>query len=369
MIELSEQIRAFVDGAMPPVTLEEVRRPVNDALGNTRFIRPPIRVRVVLLGITLAVAAALIIGTFIIPSGGSFPSAAAAQLRRISLAANIQSVPSLERGQWIRDRANVVFSFGQSSTLGAGSTTGTVQASIETWTNHTSSCAQALFGSVQFASEADRASWIGAGLSTTPLVAQPRGMCALLEGPNVHGGLKVSEGYGLLDVSKFRTDAAGLARDLESGKTGNSSIDRAVSQSTDNPGFQRAVLLLMLPTVGSTPKFWSTLYQAIALMPGVHALGTVTSHSGEVGVGFRAGTRVGDASVIVDPDSGSLLEARNVDYGALYEGIGSGIFWSPESSGSSGSAVAIATNAVIRWFQPVGDPQVVDSAPSFGYPA
>ena len=51
-------------------------------------------------------------------------------------------------------------------------------------------------------------------------------------------------------------------------------------------------MLLIGPTSGATPQFESTLYQAIALLPGVTALGPMTTHNGESGQGYASGPGV-----------------------------------------------------------------------------
>jgi hypothetical protein len=118
----------------------------------------------------------------------------------------------------------------------------------------------------------------------------------------------------LIDVSSLPTDSATLAQELESGTTGIPALDQLLPDlAAPNPGFQRAAMLLIGPTLGATSQFESTLYQAIALLPGVTALGPMTTHDGETGQGFASGPGSGQSTIVVDPSDGQLLEVRDLD--------------------------------------------------------
>jgi hypothetical protein len=160
-----------------------------------------------------------------------------------------------------------------------------VPAVAQQWTNEGITCLQVAFGSPNFSSAAQRSAWVATGLSTTPLRSQPQGFCV----ENLPGGgalatssghladlsAKVlTQGLGVVDVSKMSTDPSTLAQDLQSGHTGNRTFDEAVAQrSYPNPGFERAILLLQMPTIGETNAFRIALPHALPLIPGVASVG------------------------------------------------------------------------------------------------
>jgi hypothetical protein len=161
----------------------------------------------------------------------------------------------------------------------------TIPALAQQWTNHEITCLQVAFGAPEFASAALRSEWMASGLSLVPLNAQPQGFCA----ENVPGGgalamrfppspselgTLLAQGQGVIDVGALSTNPSALARELETGRTGNGALDHAVARGkATNPGFERALLLLRTPKIGETTAFRRALLHALPLVHGVVRLG------------------------------------------------------------------------------------------------
>ncbi|HEX3728743.1 MAG TPA: hypothetical protein VHV47_02995, partial [Opitutaceae bacterium] len=124
----------------------------------------------------------------------------------------------------------------------------------------------------------------------------------------------ISDGLLPIDVSALPASAEALAKTLEAGNTGVPSLDQEKIDGPD-PAFERAVLLLLAPMIGAQPRFSAVTYQAIALLPGVVSLGTVSTHSGKTGQGFAAGKGANAVAIVVSR-TGTLLEVRNFRSGA-----------------------------------------------------
>lgn len=178
----------------------------------------------------------------------------------------------------------------------------------------------------------------------------------------------LTEGLGVIDVSSLSGDPSTLARALTSGRTGNEMFDEAVQPSSyPNPGFERALLLLQTPLLGATAKFRLALLHALPLIPGVVTLGHQHSASGVTGVGFAAHGGPDQPSVILDPRTGRLEEARNIPAGALYFSVGAYAFWNPYAPHvSDSSPLSLSLNTLRS--DPIGGQTVVNTVPRFGYP-
>jgi hypothetical protein len=173
----------------------------------------------------------------------------------------------------------------------------------------------------------------------------------------------VDSGSGAFDISSLPTDPATLAQELEAGTTRIPDLDRLPSgEISVNPGFARAVVLLVGPTVGASPSFWSALLNAMAAMKGVSALGNVTTHSGSTGLGFSAQSGLGQITIVLSPSTGTLLEARNLQDPALEEGSGEAFVNSADPHGIASEGGS--TKNVVGWLDPITGPTVVDSLPN-----
>jgi hypothetical protein len=164
----------------------------------------------------------------------------------------------------------------------------------------------------------------------------------------------VSRYSGWLFVCLARHRPSTLAQELESGTTGIPALDQLLSdKAAPNPGFQRAAMLLIGPTVGTTPQFAAALYQAIALLPGVTALGPITTHDGATGE--RASPR--GPGVDSPPSSstrppGQLLEVRGLDDSDSLSSIAPNYL-------DGGPMVVNEYSAQLQWLDPIGSPSVI----------
>jgi hypothetical protein len=131
-------------------------------------------------------------------------------------------------------------------------------------------------------------------------------------------------------------------------------LDQLLSdEAAPNPGFQRAAMLLIGPTVGSTPQFTAALYQAIAQLPGVTALGPTTAHDGETGQGYASGPGSGQSTIVVDPSTGRLLEVSGLDDSNSLSSIAGNYL------GDGGAMTVNEYSAQLQWLDPTGSPSVI----------
>jgi hypothetical protein len=321
----------------------------------TRMNAPRRRARV-LVGAMASVAAAALLLVFLLPSVGQQGKVAAAtELRQIATIASTQNLPPLGRNQLLMTKEQVSL-VGQVTQIGSTPTPNAkavIGGTIRLWTDaYDDSCIATTSGPAVFASSANQAAWTAAGLLVTPR-NQPSHNCA---SDNTAPG-----SGGVIDVANLPTNAKALALQLEAGTTGIPQVDQFGS---GNPGFERAALLLMGPTVGATPSYSATLYNALALIPGVNALGDMTTHSGAVGVGFAATSSLGTSTIIIDPKTGAFLEARNFEAPLDFVGIGASYLAPPPTPSITTEGGSGGTT--IQWLDPIGSPIVVgaNSLPS-----
>jgi hypothetical protein len=90
------------------------------------------------------------------------------------------------------------------------------------------------------------------------------------------------------------------------------------------------------------------------LMRGVLALGHQRTASGRLGVGFAAGRGPHQASVILNPHTGQLEEARNVPAGSLFFSVGEGSFWNPSAPNISDAPLSSLRLNVLS-SEPIGN--------------
>ena len=326
-------------------------------------LRPPARINwrprllTVIGGISTVVVAVLLLLLLLPVSGQHQQSAAAAELRQIGTNFANRPVPRLNRDQWLETKQRISYTMvvdqiGSTKISGAQAT---VVASQTNWSNNFGeTCLLPGLGQAQFASSANEMTWKSVGLTVDP-IQQPVSSCSNLEGANAGNGISLLSGSGTTDVSSLATDPSTLAHELATGTTGISGLDE-VGSGSSNPGFQRAVALLLGPLTGTTPAFNSALYDALALLPGIQALGSTTSQTGSTGLGFEtAGSKLfGPTIIVVDPATGALLEARNLalPYNPISDFV-------PFNLGTHGVSAA---GSKIQWLDPIGSPTVVDTA-------
>jgi hypothetical protein len=272
--------------------------------------RTPRRVPVAIGG---AAAAAVLAAVLLIVSQTAPTVSAAAELTHIAHIVAAQEPPTLASGQSLYSQrtATIEMTFTSVNGIAAPAVHANFPISIETWAQSNGDVAyREHFGAAQFTSPAAREAWLAAGL---PEQFEQKYMG---QGSTVLG----TEGTqsAALDVAGLPVDATTLGSLIDQGNTGIPEIDR-VSPGPDATG-ERITLLLLGPDVGATPRFYSALYQVLSTVPGVKKLGTLTTHSGKTGTGFGlqlAGQRSDQERLIVDPTTGTLLEAQNVALGPL----------------------------------------------------
>ena len=322
------------------------------------------------VSLVTAVAAALVAVVLVVaPSTGVVHSrggvhrvkvGAAAELRLIATKASEQSIPTLTGDQLLVTETQMSIvahvSGGGSS---AASAQVTVDLSVKRWSNVTGqSCTSITTEPAQFTSPADHSAWTALGLRDSP-ATQPVTGCS--DGTGGGGGIgatapdAITGNGGVLDVSRLPPDPATLAQDLQMGSTGIPALDHLSPGPIQNIAFERAAVILIGPTTGASTAFSSALFGALSLIPGVTGLGDVTTHSGAAGQGFS----FGDTTIIVDPATGTLLEARNIEDSASITTL-AGEYLGP------GPLQVASYDATIQWIDPVGAPVVVgiDSLPS-----
>ena len=307
-------------------------------------------------GVAAAVVAFLVIGSA--PPPHSAPTAAAKpfpshlsvgrQLQLLADRAAEQPIPHLQAGQALYTQANLSVL----ANVNNGAAQATVGLSVQKWSTATGQTCTTLTGqAAQFSSPSQQAAWTGLNLRVTP---QPSTASQCLAGGAGAVPPDAITGAGqLIDVSSLPTDPTTLAQELESGTTGIPALDQLLSDlAAPNPGFQRAAMLLIGPTVGGTSQFESTLYQAIALLPGVTALGPMTTHDGETGQGFASGPGSGQSTIVVDPSNGQLLEVQSLDDSDSLTSIAVNYL-------ATGPMLVNEYSDQLLWLDPIGTPTVI----------
>jgi hypothetical protein len=343
MPDLSERIREYVDEVERPVTLDDVWPVLRHNQPRRRRSRPAF-----VLGGAVAVAAAALLVVVVLPNASNTqvhqPVAPAAQLRQIAARAAGQPISSLNADQWLQTRQTVAFS-AQVTEVGTTPTPeaqASVQATINTWSNTNGQACVSVSASAdpaRFQGPSNEAAWKAAGLSDTPVNQPIPGCTTITTDENQPSGSAANT--DVIDVWGLPTNASVLAHQLTTGTTGILKLDRLTTDGDQNLGFERAAILLVGPDAGVGPEFSSELYRALAMMSGIRSLGTVKTHTGLNGKGFSAETSSGQSTIVVDPASGTLLEARDLHDQALFS--------------------AIAESYVTRWLDPLGMTTVVNN--------
>ena len=324
----------------------------------TRFARRVARPvgGLVAVGIAIAVVALLVVGTSSPSHRGSstsaepFPSQlpVGRQLQLVADRVAHQPIPHLRDDQALYTRANLSVL----ANVNNGAAQATVGISVQKWSTATGQTCTTLGGQpAQFNSPSEQTAWVALGLRVTPV--PPTASQCLQGGPGAVPPDAITGAGQLIDVSSLPTTPTTLSQELESGTTGIPFLDQLLAdQAAPNPGFQRAAMLLIGPTLRATPQMESTLYQAIALLPGVTALGPMTAHDGETGQGFASGPGSGQSTIVVDPTNGKLLEVRSLDDSDSLSSIAANYL--------GGGPISVNEySAQLQWLDPIGVPSVI----------
>jgi hypothetical protein len=317
---------------------------------------------------------AVVLAAALLPSVGQHPPvAAAAQLRLIATNAANQVVPQLQRGQWLETQTQELWSMdleylgqgGGGATPVSGAQASAAVTTTQWSNNFGESCYSLSIGPAQFDTPANEAAWDGAGLLNSPHgqeeddpLANPD-QCGVSTTSNASNGTGLGFDAGTTDVSSLPTNPSTLARELATGTTGIQGLDHLFISPGQNPGFQRVVALLTTDLTDQTPAFYSALYDALALMPGVHALGETATHTGSNGLGFDvpSDTLADATTIIVDPANGALLEAKNL--WAIGPNDPFNAFVAPQSSFEREGGTL---HNLIQWLDPIGSARVVETS-------
>ncbi len=327
------------------------------------------------IGVT-CVAAVSAAAVLLVAPSAKIPGspAAAAEIARLADAA--QPVPPLGAGQWYQyqlqgELSANVNSGTKTAPIGA---TANIPVTIGDWSNPTGAvCSSQQFGTVTFDTPANAQAWQTIGLTTTPANQPATGCAAGLEAAYGGGGTPV----GPIDVSNITHDPATLVTQLQDGTTGIRVIDNYASGEPSRlVGFLRLTDLLVGPVKGQWSGFGQEMLNTMALLPGIEALGTTTTHSGTAGPAFSMPKQVTlnpdtgavvyantPPTVVLDPQDGHLLEARDFDFPVLQSAA-------QDFVGSANALVysdGVSYGVTAQWIDPVSGLQVIDpvSLPSW----
>jgi hypothetical protein len=320
--------------------------------------------RILFPTVALALLAAVLLVVVELWSGPGFQPArsAAATLRTLAQVARTQPSAVPKGTQWLEQKVRLSMS---ASILMVGKTatpdaSATVNATIDEWANtNTTTCTVSNLSAVQFASPVNQSAWVAAGLLVHPTT--PQYNCINF------GQLQnstVGNGAGAFDISSLPTAPALLAKQLEAGTTKIPGLNNLPFDGRGkDAGFARAAALLIGPTVGGSPAFWSGLLGAMATMNGVTSLGHVTTHAGATGLGFSAPSGLGQITLILSPSSGKLLEARNIDDQVLEGSEGPGQAFANMKDPHGFAFEGGGEKSIVRWLDPIASPTIVNSIP------
>lgn len=342
---LDERIRSLITELIEstpqaPVLLELEWTDSEPLASVTRVPRRPRPSRVVVGGFAGAVAAILVVALLV-------PVVTERHGR-----SSKPTAPKLSNGKWLY-RAQQLSLTLQVSLVGRTPTPAAearVRGVVKYWANAQNQvCVSITAEPAEFASTTNRTAWDALGLHDLP-TPNPWTSCA-------SGGVGAAPPAQLLmDTSRLPTDPAALADQLWKGTTGIPSLDSANSDMT---GYERAVLLLVGPTTGSTPALDAALMQALPLIPGVRAFGPMTTHSGDSGVGFADNHAfgLGRSVLVLNPTTGALLEAQNIPLGMFELNGGPLDAYMPEHVAAKGGGGRVT----VEWLDPIGPRSVVDA--------
>ncbi|HEY6473250.1 MAG TPA: hypothetical protein VIY26_10190 [Acidimicrobiales bacterium] len=316
----------------------------------------------------IVVVAACVVAVFVAVPSAKMSGSEAAATEIARLAQTVQPVPPLSAGEWYQYELQGELSADVTSGSKAApiSTTANIPIAIGQWANSTSAvCTSQQFGTVTFDDPADAQAWQTMGLTTTP-ANQPATGCSAGYEASVGGGGTPAEP---INVSTMTHDPATLAAQLRDGTTGIGVVDDyARGEPTPVVGFLRLTDLLVGPVEGQWSGFGQEMLDTLSLLPGIVSLGTMTSHSGASGPAFSMPKQITlspsngaqtyaftPPTVILDPQNGSLLEARNLNVSVLSSAAQDFVASADALVFSDG--VSYGTTA--QWIDPVSGLQVV----------
>jgi RNA polymerase sigma factor (sigma-70 family) len=336
-----------------------------DRMGRRRAVgvsRAPNRRRATVLisGLAAAGVAAAVVAFLVVapPSARQTPKATEAfpvhlspgdQLRLIADRVADQPIPRPGSGQALSTQSTLSLV----ATVNNGAAQATIELSVQKLSTASGqTCTTLSAQPAQFASPAEQAAWNNLHLLATP--NPPTASACLQSGDGATPPDAITGAGQLIDVSSLATDPSTLEQELENGTTGIAALDQLLpDQAAPNPGFQRAAMLLIGPTIGATEQFDAALYRAIALLPGVASLGSTTTHEGQTGQGYASGPGASQSTIVVNPSTGQLLEVRGLDDSDSLTSLATHYL-------GSGPMLVNAYSTQLQWLDPDGSPSVVE---------
>jgi hypothetical protein len=303
------------------------------------------RLRVLALaGVGCAVALALALALVLPGRNQKYPEAEASQLAEIATNAAAQPQVTLNRGQWVATTAKL--SFQASVTRGVDPLANPAQASIDgtigIWEDGFGQvCTSTTLGTADFPSTGSEDAWNTLGLLDSP-ANQPVMGCT------------VNSGGSLLDDSQFSTDPTVLAQQIEA-------LSSPV-QLGARKNIAEVANILMGPAIGSSPALVSAVYGALSILPDIHALGMVTTHSGASGLGYMTPSSSGATTIIVDPSTGALLEVQNLPFITALANFVQSLAASYMDPNSDLISQMPSLSSNISWLDPTSTFQIVDAS-------
>jgi hypothetical protein len=257
------------------------------------------RVRVtVRVGAVVAAALAVVLG-IVIPGPSGPQSAAAAVLEKAATSARLQN-DSIAPGQYLYKDIGSLYQIDLYRQSGTGvavqSATAQFTETEQVWLNAGGTgSVRRTESALRFPTASDRAIWN----------ADPAGQQIFRA---VAGSSALNAEQAVPNVSNLPTAPNRLASVIANGQL-RTNID--LIPKGPNSTFERAAALLIGPDAGMSPALASALFEVLANQPGTSLLGNVTDHSGQRGEGvvLKSMTNESASEIVVDPDSGSLLEA------------------------------------------------------------
>jgi hypothetical protein len=318
-----------------PSTPDEVRSLVHAASRSDGFPRGMLSRRRIFAGCVAIAASFTLVSVVLVQGGDERPAAAALQKLANTVAQEPLPSPGVDQDYFNQEKLSVTVSVGdaQGATAAEASFVGTESL----WTGADGSgVGTASWGAPQFASGAEQSAWnaipgsaINLGPVSGVLISYSRSSSAL---------------QGILDVSNLPTNEAALAQAITDGATGIPAVD-SLSAGSDT-SFDRIGLLLAGPDVGDTSQLRSDLFNVLSDLPGVSALGTEDTDSGQAGVAFGApGGGGATATLIVNASTGALMELEYAPgAGPELNGV--------DGLGTGSSSKGLRLTQSIRWVEP-----------------
>lgn len=289
MRDLAEDIVAFIESGIQPVSIGDVTTRFDPGISTQRWNRPKILAGG-LVGL-VAIAAALVVALVVLPVGtpGGPASAAAAELDMLSVQATNSEPTTLSQGQYYYTDIATATQSGIFGTQGTPAVRYYFDGNQQTWIDEHGAGRMVVTSdpTPQFYTQADRAAWEAQG---SPSLAPPGTLTQILR-------VKPFPGSGtaeapLYRVSHLPTGPGALAQVLAAGKVKDLGVINPQCTNQDCLVFAEAGGLLQGPDIGATPALRSALFKVLANVPGVKDLGTVADHTGQTGTGFMYTERI-----------------------------------------------------------------------------